>query len=179
MYWSGYFFLKPLYQAFLLGWVGWWLGGRKGIRPVKNWVVGCWRGYLSGDRGAGLHIAHLMPLPLTVSCFSEIQIGFTSLVPAHPGSPRQRAVRRMWVWVGILCWLWPWLVPVVSICWVHPTARRWFEDCLIVLLLLLLILQLLLLSLVILLWALYMLTATHNEFRIKNCKNHLPTIMLS
>ena len=27
-----------------------WLGGRKGIRPVKNWVVGCWRGYLSGSR---------------------------------------------------------------------------------------------------------------------------------
>jgi len=43
-----------------------WLGGRKGIRPVKNWVVGCWRGYVSGD----LHMAQLMPLPLTVSCFS-------------------------------------------------------------------------------------------------------------
>ena len=27
-----------------------WLGGRKGIRPVKNWAVGCWRGYLSGAR---------------------------------------------------------------------------------------------------------------------------------
>ena len=27
-----------------------WLGGRKGIRRVKNWVVGCWRGYLSGAR---------------------------------------------------------------------------------------------------------------------------------
>jgi len=27
-----------------------WLGGRKGIRPVKNWVVGCWRGYLSAAR---------------------------------------------------------------------------------------------------------------------------------
>ena len=27
-----------------------WLGGRKGIRPAKNWVVGCWRGYLSGTR---------------------------------------------------------------------------------------------------------------------------------
>ena len=27
-----------------------WLGGRKGIRPVKNWVVGCRRGYLSGAR---------------------------------------------------------------------------------------------------------------------------------
>jgi len=27
-----------------------WLGGRKGIRPVKNWVVGCGHGYLSGAR---------------------------------------------------------------------------------------------------------------------------------
>ena len=27
-----------------------WLGGRKGIRSVKNWVVMCWRGYLSGAR---------------------------------------------------------------------------------------------------------------------------------
>jgi len=27
-----------------------WLGGRKGIRPVKNWVVSCWCGYLSGLR---------------------------------------------------------------------------------------------------------------------------------
>ena len=26
------------------------LGSRKGIRPVKNWVVRCWRGYLSGAR---------------------------------------------------------------------------------------------------------------------------------
>ena len=39
-------------------------------------------------------MAQLMPLPLTVSCFSEIQIGgFTFLVPAHPGSPGQRAVK--------------------------------------------------------------------------------------
>jgi len=34
-----------------------------------------------------LHMAQLMPLPLTVSCFSKIQIGFTFLVPAHLGSP--------------------------------------------------------------------------------------------
>jgi len=27
-----------------------WLGGRKGIWPVNNWVVGCWHGYLSGAR---------------------------------------------------------------------------------------------------------------------------------
>jgi len=27
-----------------------WLVGRKGTRPVKTWVVGCWRGYVSGVR---------------------------------------------------------------------------------------------------------------------------------
>ena len=42
-------------------------------------------------------MAQLMPLPLTVSCFSKIQIGFTFLVPAHPGSPGQRAVKRVYV----------------------------------------------------------------------------------
>jgi len=45
--------------------------------------------------GAELHMAQLMPLPLTVSCFSTIQIGFTFLVPAHPSSPGKRAVKRM------------------------------------------------------------------------------------
>jgi len=38
-----------------------------------------------------------MPLPLTVSCFSKIQIGFTFLVPAHPGSPGQRSIKRVYV----------------------------------------------------------------------------------
>jgi len=51
------------------------------------------------DRGADLHTTQLMPLPLTVSCFSKIQIGFTFLVPAHPGSPVQRAVKRVCVCV--------------------------------------------------------------------------------
>jgi len=46
------------------------------------------------EGGADLHMAQLMPQPLTVSCFSKIQIGFTFLVPAHPGSPRQRAVLK-------------------------------------------------------------------------------------
>jgi len=45
-----------------------------------------------------LHMAQLMPLPLTVSCFSKIQIGFTFLVPAHPGSPGKRAVKRVCVY---------------------------------------------------------------------------------
>ena len=39
------------------------------------------------ERVADLHMSQLMPLPLTVCCFSKIQIGFTFLVPAYPGSP--------------------------------------------------------------------------------------------
>jgi len=51
------------------------------------------------EQGADLHMAQLMPLPLTVSCFSNIQTGFTFLVPAHPGSPGLRAVKRVCVCV--------------------------------------------------------------------------------
>ena len=47
------------------------------------------------EQGADLHSAQLMPLPLTVSSFSKIQMVFTFMVPAHPGSPGQRAVK--WV----------------------------------------------------------------------------------
>ena len=49
------------------------------------------------ERGADLDMAQLMSLPLTVSCFSEIQIGFTFLVPAYPGSRGPRAVKRVCV----------------------------------------------------------------------------------
>ena len=49
------------------------------------------------ERGADLHMAQLMPLPQTVSCFSKIQIGFAFLVPAHLGSPGQWAVKRVCV----------------------------------------------------------------------------------
>ena len=48
------------------------------------------------ERGADLHMAQLMPLPLTVSCFSKIQIGFIFLVLSHPGNPGQRVIN--WVW---------------------------------------------------------------------------------
>jgi len=50
------------------------------------------------QRGADLHMVQLTPLPLTVSCFSKIQIGFTFLVLAHPGSPRQKADKRAFVY---------------------------------------------------------------------------------
>ena len=51
------------------------------------------------ERSADLHVAQLMPLPLTVSCSSRIQTGFTFLVPTHLGSPGQRAVKRVCVCV--------------------------------------------------------------------------------
>ena len=51
------------------------------------------------EQGADLHIAQLMPLPLTVSCFSKIQTGFTFLVRADLGSPGKRAVKRVCVCV--------------------------------------------------------------------------------
>ena len=47
------------------------------------------------ELGAYLHMAQLMPLPLTVSCFSKIRIGFTFLIPAHPNSRGQRAVKQV------------------------------------------------------------------------------------
>ena len=53
------------------------------------------------ERDADLHVVQLMPLQLTVSCFSKIQIGFTFLVPAHPGSPGKRAVKRVCVCVSV------------------------------------------------------------------------------
>jgi len=53
------------------------------------------------ERGADLHMVLLMPLPLplTASSFSKILIGFISLVPVHPGSPRKRAFKRVCVCV--------------------------------------------------------------------------------
>ena len=54
------------------------------------------------ERGADLHMFQLMPLPLTVSCFSKIHIGFAFLVPAHLGSPRKMAVKRVCVCVCAL-----------------------------------------------------------------------------
>jgi len=55
------------------------------------------------EQGADLHIAQLMPLLLTISCFSKIQIGFTFLVPAHLGSPGKRAVKRARARVCVCC----------------------------------------------------------------------------
>ena len=57
---------------------------------------------ISLRKGADLHMAQLMPLPLTFSCFSKIQIGFTFLVPAHLGSLGERAVKQVCVWCVVV-----------------------------------------------------------------------------
>jgi len=54
------------------------------------------------ERGADLHMAQLMPLPLAVSCFNKIEIDFAFLVPAHLDSPRKRAVKQVCVCVCVL-----------------------------------------------------------------------------
>jgi len=91
-------FLMYMCNSALMLLVGW----QEVIQPVKTewWGVGV---VICLERVAHLHMAQLMPLPLTVSCFCEIQIGFTFLVPAHPGSPRQRVVKRVCVCVRVLC----------------------------------------------------------------------------
>ena len=65
--------------------------GHPACKKTEGWGNGM---VICLKRGAGLHMAQLMPLPLTASCFSKFQSGFTFLVPAHPGSPGQRAVKR-------------------------------------------------------------------------------------
>ena len=58
------------------------------------------------EQGANLHMAQLMPLPLTVSCFCKIQIGFTFLVAARLGNPGKRAVKRVCVCVCVCVFIW-------------------------------------------------------------------------
>jgi len=68
--------------------------GHPACKKTEWWGAGV---VICLKRGADLHMAQLMPLPLTVSCFSKIQTGFTFLVPAHLGSPGQRVVKRVCV----------------------------------------------------------------------------------
>ena len=70
-------------------------------------------------------MVQLIPLPLTVSCFSKIQIGFTFLVSAHLGSPGKRAIKRVCVCVRVyLVWLsvWSELQTCIWPSWCHCHA---------------------------------------------------------
>jgi len=65
--------------------------GHPACKKLSDWVL-AWLCVWSE-----VHMAQLTPLPLTVSCFSKIQIGFTFLVRAHLGSSGQRAIKQVFV----------------------------------------------------------------------------------
>jgi len=92
------FYVSTLYLSNRLPSVLWhcWLGSRNSIWPVKN-LSGGVLSWLSARCRLAYHPADAAPL--TVSCFSEIQIGFTFLIPAHPDGPEQRAIKWMCVCV--------------------------------------------------------------------------------
>ena len=77
------------------------------------------------ERGADLHMAQLMPLPLTVSCFSKIQIAFTFLVPAHPGSPGKGPLKGC-VCVCVFDLGIVFLVPIQETCWEEHLRNELF-----------------------------------------------------
>jgi len=70
--------------------------GHPACKKTERWGAGM---VICLEQGADMHMAQRISLPLTVSCFSKIQVGFTFLVPAHQGSPGQRAVKRVCVCV--------------------------------------------------------------------------------
>jgi len=72
--------------------------GHPACKKTERWGAGV---VICLERGADLHMSQLMPMPLTFSCFSKIQISFTSLVPAHLVSPGKRAVKRVCVCVCV------------------------------------------------------------------------------
>ena len=77
--------------------------GHPACKKTEWWGAGV---FICLERGADLHMAQLMPLPLTVSCFSKIPTGFTFLVLAHPGSPGKRAIKQVCVceWLSSVLW---------------------------------------------------------------------------
>jgi len=78
-----------------------WLGGRKGIRPVKTewWGVGM---VVCLEWGADLHMTQLMPLLLTVPCFSKIQIGLPFWYRLTHVVQEKRAIKRVCVCVNMM-----------------------------------------------------------------------------
>ena len=99
------------------------VGRQEGHPACKHWVVGCWR-VICLERGADLHMAQLMPLPLTISCFSKIQIGFTFLVPADPSSPGKGPLK------GCVCveYCWSCSFMTCNVCRVNATYLTFMQT---------------------------------------------------
>jgi len=96
-----------------------WLGGRKDIRHVKKtewWGAGV---VICLERGADLHMAQLMPLPLTVSCFSKIHTWYwlTRVVPDK--GPLNRCV--------YVCMLLTYLPTLLTLLFI-TIAKMWIDH---------------------------------------------------
>ena len=91
------------------------VGRQEGHPACKKRVVWYWHSYLSGAR---CRLAYGQ-LPLTLSCFSKIETGFTFLVPAHSGSPGKRAVKWVCVCVCFCC---------VRFTFFHTKPRDWLGE---------------------------------------------------
>jgi len=80
------------------------------------------------ERGADFHMAQLMLLPLTVSCFSEIRINFTFLVPADPGIPGKMAVKRVRVRACVRACVVNACFCCVSFSFFHTKSKDWLGE---------------------------------------------------
>jgi len=84
----GYKTLRPRLTKYCRGRVPggvdayWWKEGHPACKKLEWWGIGM---VICLEQGACLHTAQLMPLPLTVSCFSKIQIGFYLFDTGSPG----------------------------------------------------------------------------------------------
>jgi len=68
-----------------------WLGDRKDIRPVKSWVLVCWWWWF--DWSFARLIAPVVTISIIILSSNKIQNG-DILVPANPGPPGQRPLKR-------------------------------------------------------------------------------------
>jgi len=93
--------------------------GHPACKKTEQWGAGM---VICLEQCADLRMAQLMPLPLTVSCFSKIQIGFTFLVPADLGSSGQRAIKR--VCVQSICIAFSALTLLVGWQEGHPACKK-------------------------------------------------------
>jgi len=112
-----------------------WLGGRKGIRPVRKW----------GDGGGGHRLVQMewrpagwsvcLPLlifPCTIKSRSSL------LALAHPGSPGKRAIKRLWcgmvviklkiVFISTICFIFRWVVFMQKPCEKIQHWKVWDQN---------------------------------------------------
>jgi len=120
-----------------------WFGGRKGIRPVKNWVVGCWHGYLSGARCRTVRVEQftgyyktdhqlwtvqatskntfIQGLEIAAHCYSWLLC--TTQIPllTYCNEIMPSVLWRCWLGGGVLAWLSVWSEVQTCICpsWCH------------------------------------------------------------